>query len=495
MENTGYQPEEDEGPRQRYAIRNGNMAVANNEKVKMKKNVGLISGISFIVGSIIGSGIFISPKGVLTETGSVGLSLVVWVSAGILSLLGSLAYAEVGCLITKSGGEYPYLWAGLGRVIAFMFAWTKIIVLTPSAVAIITLTFAEYTVTFFDYCGAPQTPVKVIAALAILTLAIINCWDTKLAANVQVFFTAAKLIALVIIIIGGFVWLGRGETATMQKGFAGSTGSASSIALAFYDALWAYDGWNTLNYVTEELRNPYVNLPRANVIGVVLVTVVYLLANISYLTVLGTDGLLESNAVVVTWGEKVLGSAGIIMPIFVLFSTFGAANGALYAGVRTLYAAAREHHFPEVLSYVSCKRYTPTPCIIFTTIVSLLMLIPGNIGSLIDFFSFAAWLFYALTILSLVVLRFTMKNAHRPIKVFILFPLIFMACSVYLVIAPIIQDPAIEFLYAFIFIVGGLVFYIPFVHFNLDHGCFRPVTKFVQYWLEVVPSPYEPEEP
>ncbi|XP_048742291.1 b(0,+)-type amino acid transporter 1-like isoform X2 [Ostrea edulis] len=462
--------------------------------IKLKRELGLISGTSIIVGTIIGSGIFISPKGVLQETGSVGLSLVVWGAGGLLSLMGALSYAELGTLITKSGAEYPYMMEAMGRVVAYLFAWTKIIVLTPSSMAIICLTFAEYFMSLFDFCGEPQIPKKIVAALAMITLAVVNSWDTKLAASVQVFFTGAKLIALVIIVIGGLVWLGKGEVETIQKGFEGTTNSPSSVALAFYDALWAYDGWNNLNYITEELQNPYVNLPRANTVGVLLVTVIYILANISYLAVLGTDRLLNSSAVALDWGEIVLGKdLSVIMPIFVMFSTFGAANGSLFAGVRTLYVAARENQFPEVLSYVNARRLTPTPCIIFTTVVALLMLIPGDIGSLIDFFSFAAWMFYALAIVSLMILRFTRKDDYRPIKIFILFPIIFLLCSLYLVVAPIIQDPRVEFLYAFLFIIGGLLLYIPFVHFKIDRGCFDPITMFFQLFLEVGPSPYVPD--
>ncbi|KAJ8303319.1 hypothetical protein KUTeg_019715 [Tegillarca granosa] len=364
------------------------------EPVRMKKNVGLISGISLIVGTIIGSGIFISPKGVLTETGSVGLSLIVWTAGGLLSLL---------------GGEYPYLMEGLGRIVAYLFAWTKVVVLTPSSLAIICLTFAEYLVTFFPFCGNPQIPLKLIAALAIVTLGIINSFDTKLAASVQVLFTAAKLIAIGIIIIGGL------------NGFEGTTNSPAKVALAFYDCLWAYDGWNNLNYVIEELKNPY------------------------------------------SWGEDVLGPVGIIMPLFVMCSTFGAANGSLFAGGRTVYVAARENQLPEILSYVNCKRYTPIPSITFTCAIALAMLIPLDIGGLIDFFSFAAWLFYAMTILSLLILKWKMKDAPRPIRLNVVLALIFMVCSLYLVVAPIIQDPRIEFLYAFLFIVGGLLLYFPLI--------------------------------
>uniref|UniRef100_A0A8W8JY48 B(0,+)-type amino acid transporter 1 n=1 Tax=Magallana gigas TaxID=29159 RepID=A0A8W8JY48_MAGGI len=269
--------------------------------IKLRRNLGLISGTSVIVGTIIGSGIFISPKGVLQETGSVGLSLVVWAAGGMLSLMGALSYAELGTLISKSGAEYHYLMAALGRVVAFLFAWTKVIILTPSSLAIICLTFAEYVMSLMEFCGEPQIPKKMIAALAIITLAIVNSLDTTLAASVQVFFTGAKLIALVIIVTGGLVWLGKGEVVTLQKGFEGSTSSPSGMALAFYDAMWAYDGWHSLNYITEELKTPYINLPRANVLGVLLVTVIYVLTNISYLAVLGAEGLLNSSAVALNY--------------------------------------------------------------------------------------------------------------------------------------------------------------------------------------------------
>lgn len=462
--------------------------------VKMKRNVNLFGGVSFIVGSIIGSGIFISPKGVLTETKSVGLSLIVWAGSGILALFGALSYAELGTLIPKSGGEYTYFKEATVSIIAYMFVWTRTLVIQPSAVAIICMVFASYFVSLFDLCGTPIPLEKIVAVTAILTICIINCYYTAFATGVQIFFTIAKLLAVVIIIIGGFVRLGQGHTSSLQNSFEGTTKSPSRVALAFYDALWAYDGWNTLNYLTEELKNPYVNLPRSNIIGVLLVTVVYILTIISYLAVLTTDGLLSSDAVAVAWGKEMLGDAWIIMPLAVTFSTFGAANGICFSSGRLVYAAAREGHLPEVLSYVHVKRLTPLPSIVFTCLVAIIMVIPADIGSLINFFSFASWIFYGMAGFCVILMRFTWKNVERKIKVFILIPVIFVIVSIYLVIGPIIDDPQIELLYAFLFIVGGLVFYFPFVLFHLDRGCFDYVTKFFQLLCEVGPSPYQPDE-
>lgn len=249
-----------------------------------------------------------------------------------------------------------------------------------------------------------------------------------------------------------------------------------------------------MNYVTEEIENPEKNLPRANILGVLLVTVVYILTNISYLTAMTSAELLASDAVAVTWGERVLGSAAIIMPLSVMFSTFGAANGTIFSGGRVVYAAGREGHLPEFLSYVHVKRYTPMPSMLFTAVIAVCMVIPGNIGSLIDFFSFTAWLFYGGTVATLLVFRYTKKDAKRPIKIPFAIPIVFVLIAIYLIIGPIIESPKIEFLYAFLFVIGGLIFYIPFVYFKVEFECFNWITTTFQLLFEIAPCPYEPTD-
>lgn len=460
--------------------------------VKLKKEVGLIGGISLIVGTIIGSGIFISPKGVLSMTGSVGLSLVVWAGSGVLAMLGSLCYSELGTLVRKSGGEYAYLMEAFGPIPAFLYAWNSVIVIRPSSIAIICLTFAEYVTTFFPNCGTPQIPMKIVAAAAIVTLMIVNSMSVKVAAKVQIIFTAAKLIALVIIIVGGIVRMAQGHTTQFEDSFTGTTSSPSIIALAFYQALWAYDGWNNLNYVTEEIDQPEKNLPRANIIGVALVTVVYVLTNISYLTAMSAAELLDSGAVAVTWGDRVLKSASVILPIAVLFSTYGSANGTVFSGGRVVYVAGREGHLPELLSFVHVRLLTPMPSIIFTCCIALVMIGISNIGTLVDFFSFTAWLFYGTTVASLLVMRYTKRDEKRVIKLPIVIPILFLLCAIYLVVAPIVEDPQIQFLYAAIFVVGGLLFYIPLVHFKLI--TIDTLTMYIQMFLEIAPTQYMPED-
>ncbi|XP_064598688.1 LOW QUALITY PROTEIN: b(0,+)-type amino acid transporter 1-like [Liolophura sinensis] len=499
MENRGYSGNENE--LRKRAESNGSLNTPSEsptvveQYVAMKKEVGLVSGVALIAGTMIGSGIFISPVGVLNATGSVGSSLLVWAGCGILAMFGALCYAELGTMITKSGGEFVYIGEALGTIPAFLFAWTSVIVIRTSSIAIICLSFAQYVVTpLFDECGPPTIVIKLLAAVAILTIAIVNCYSVVLAARVQVFFTVLKIAALAVIIIGGLVMIGKGNTQYLQNGFEGSKTNPSGIALAFYDGLWAYDGWNNLNYAVEELKHPEKNLPRSILIGLPLVTILYILTNISYFSVMSKADMLASSAVAVTWGERVLGSVAVVIPFAVACSTFGAANGTCFTGGRLCYVAAREGHLPGLLSFVHVKKLTPIPSLVFTTIISVLMIIPGDISSLIDFFSFTAWLFYGATVLSLIIMRFhpRTKDWDRPYKVPLPIPIIVFLASIYLVIAPIVDSPKIEFLYAALFVVGGLIFYFPFVFFKLRLKCMEKVTMAVQLYMEVAPSKYEP---
>lgn len=476
---------------------------SGSKVVHMKKRLGLTGGIALIVGTMIGSGIFVSPKGVLAGSGSVGLSLVIWFGCGIISLFGALVYAELGTLITKSGAEYIYLLeAGsslpnqLAPVPAFLFAWVSIFVLKPALFGVIALSFGIYLVEpFFSDCEVPDMLVKIIAILCMTIVAFVNCYSVQLANKVQIVFTVAKLAAIVLIISGGVYKIAMGDGFEyLQEGFEDTSNDISGIALAFYDGLWAYDGWNNLNYATEELQNPFVNLPRAIIIGIPLVTVCYLLTNISYLTVMSKETLLQSPAVAATWGARVLGPAKFVIPIAVILSTFGAANGSCFSGCRLAYVAAREHHLPEVLSYVHIKKLTPLPSVVFSTLMAILLIIPGNIFSLIDLFSFTAWIFYGATMATVLVFRYSRPNEPRPYRVPTFIPVVMLFFSLYLVIAPIINSPRIEFLYATLFVLSGMVFYVPFIAYKVRLTFLNPVMTVIQMALEVAPSAYLPPE-
>ncbi|XP_039619526.1 b(0,+)-type amino acid transporter 1 isoform X2 [Polypterus senegalus] len=456
----------------------------------LQRKVGLISGICLIVGTMIGSGIFISPKAVLFHTGAVGPCLCIWVLCGIVSTFGALCYAELGTMITKSGGDYSYLLEAFGPVPAFLYAWTSVVVLKPASCAIICLSFAEYSAApFYPSCEPPVFIIKCLAIAAFFLLVIINSLSVKMASNVQILFTGAKLLIVVIIAIVGVFLLAKGNTQNFSNAFHGSKTSFGAYSLACYNGLWAYDGWNQLNYITEELKNPYRNLPLAIIIGIPLVTVSYVMVNIAYFTVMTPVELLQSPAVAMTFGDRVLHPLSWIVPVFVSFSTFGAANGCCFTAGRLILVAGREGHMIKILSYINVKRLTPSPAIIFNGIISIIYMIPADIETLINYFSFAVWLSYGATVLSLIVMRFTRKDMKRPVKIPIMIPIVVLLMSIYLVFAPIIDAPAWEYLYCMIFIMSGLLLYVPFVYyrFNWAERIIQPLTLHLQLLMEIVP--------
>ena len=463
----------------------------------MKRDVGLIGGVAVIVGTMIGSGIFASPKFVLMFSGSVGMALVIWTLCGVLAMCGALSYAELGTMIPTSGGESTYLLEAFGGLPSFMYIWTACIVIKPSQIAIVCLVFGEYVVTpFFPNCaGNPdvQVIIKLLAAFAIAVITIINCISVKLATRVMVFFTAAKLLALVMIIITGLVRLGQGYNYEVEssRSFDGTVVAIGSIGEAFYNGLWAYDGWNNLNYITEEIKKPERNLPLAIAIGIPLVTGIYLLTNISYFTVLSKKEVWDSSAVGVIFAQRMFGVMYWIIPVFVACSTFGAANGAALASGRLLYAAARHGHLPKLLAMIHNTRGVPIPGLILQSLIAWAMLIPesSSFATLIGYFTFAAWVFYGSTIAGLLYMKFfSRRNEHRPFKVFVLFPLIVLLAAIYLIIAPFSKTPLPAF-FCLLFILCGIPMYFLFIYTKKSPACLsrglEKFTYFVQKFADV----------
>ncbi|KAF9795219.1 hypothetical protein SFRURICE_004591 [Spodoptera frugiperda] len=463
---------------------------APDDPVHLKRRVGLFSGVALIVGTMIGSGIFVSPSGLLERTGSVGISFIIWMACGLLSLLGALAYAELGTMNTSSGAEYAYFMDAFGGPPAFLFSWVSTLVLKPSQMAIICLSFAKYAVEpFVSECEPPTSLVKLVAVISIVMILAVNCYSVNLATNVQNIFTAAKLVAIAIIVGGGAYKLILGNTRHLQEpNFASSTATLGNIATAFYTGLWAYDGWNNLNYVTEEIKNPSKNLPLSIIIGIPLVTLCYALVNVSYLAVMSVSEMADSEAVAVTFGNRLLGPLAWLMPLAVTISTFGSANGTLFVAGRLCFAASREGHLLDILSYVHVRRFTPAPGLIFHSLIAVAMVLYGTIDSLIDFFSFTAWIFYGGAMLALIVMRRTKPHAPRPYKVPIIIPYVVLLVSTYLVVAPIVDKPQWEYLYATAFIFGGLLVYVPFVKWGYSLPFMDKITVFLQMVLEVVPT-------
>lgn len=438
----------------------------SSDTIKLKKELGLLDGVAIIVGVIIGSGIFVSPKGVLRETGSIGVALIVWCLCGVLSMIGALCYAELGTAIPKSGGDYAYIGEAFGPLPAFLYLWVALIVINPTGNAITALTFANYVLQpIFPTCSPPDEAVRLLAAAVICFLTFINCYDVRWATKVQDIFSFTKVFALIIIIIAGFIRLAMGDTHNFENPFQGTTTEPGYIALSFYSGLFSYSGWNYLNFVTEELKDPYRNLPLAISISIPLVTVIYVMANIAYFVVLSPEELLSSNAVAVSFGERLLGVMAWIMPMFVACSTFGGLNGGIFTASRLFFVGARQGHLPNALAMINIKKCTPVPSLIFLGMITLAMLVTSDVYLLINYTQFVESLFITFSVGGLLWLRHTQPNMRRPIKVNLFFPVLFLIICTFLVCLPIYSRP-LEVGFGILITLSGIPVYLVGVHWK-----------------------------
>lgn len=456
----------EDGARRRGGSEKGSASPDKSEGggVALKKEIGLLSACGIIVGNIIGSGIFVSPKGVLENAGSVGLALIVWIVTGLITAVGALCYAELGVTIPKSGGDYSYVKDIFGGLAGFLRLWIAVLVIYPTNQAVIALTFANYILQpIFPTCLPPETGLRLMAGVCLLLLTWVNCASVRWATRVQDIFTAGKLLALGLIIIMGVVQICKGEYFWLEPKNAFEffqKPDVGLVALAFLQGSFAYGGWNFLNYVTEELVDPYKNLPRAIFISIPLVTFVYVFANVAYVTAMSPQELLASNAVAVTFGEKLLGVMAWIMPISVALSTFGGVNGSLFTSSRLFFAGAREGHLPSVLAMIHVRRCTPIPALLFTCLSTLLMLVTSDIYTLINYVGFINYLFYGVTVAGQVVLRWREPHRPRPIKVSLFFPIVYLLFWAFLLVFSLYSEPVVCGIGLAIMLTGVPVYFL-----------------------------------
>ncbi|XP_039623921.1 cystine/glutamate transporter-like [Polypterus senegalus] len=466
--------------------------MASTDTVYLKRKVNLLGSVCLIVGTVVGSGIFIAPKGVLRNSGNVGMSLVIWLAAGIFSTFGALCYAELGTCIKKSGGHYIYLLETLGPMPAFLRLWAQFILIRPAASSVVALAFGRYIVEpFFSPCSAPKVLVKMVSILGVSFAVAVNCWSVTGTTQLQIALTTVKMGALGLIIVPGMIKLASGQTENFDSAFDTSSLTLDKLPLAFYAGLYAYAGWYVLNYVTEEVIDSKRNIPLSIILSMVTVTISYLLMNISYYTVMTSQDVLESNAVAVSFADRALQGFSSVIPILVAMSCMGSLLGSCFTTPRMLLSGSREGQWPSLFSMIHIRRHTPLPAVLVMYPMIVFMILAGELFGLLNFYSFSRWLFMGLTTMGLMVHRYRKPDLPRPFKVHLFFPAVFTVVCFFIVGMSLYSDPFNTGI-SFALTLTGIPIYFLVVQKQRLPLCviraFHIFTMKLQILLEVMPQ-------
>lgn len=443
------------------------MNSSNAERSDLPRTIGLWSAVAILVGSVIGSGIFRSPAAIAERVPSASGIMLVWIAGGAFALCGALTVAELAAAYPRSGGPYVYLREAWGKLPAFLYGWAELTIIRAAALGAISTTFAEYFMRALgnDPAAAPYSDqVHYVAAAAILIVGTLNYCGVRWGTLLQNTTTIAKYGALLVIIGLAFaVALGGDATATTAPATAvagDATVSIGAFGLALVSVLWAYDGWADLSKVSGEVKDPQRVLPRAIIIGTVAVIVVYLLANLAYLSVLSVDGMRASRLVAADVASKAMGPAGLAFVVgAVMISTFGTLNGSLLTGPRVLFGMAEHGSVFSRLGRIHPRFQTPHVAIATATILGAAFVLVGTFENLADAFVTAIVPFYAWAIAGIYVLR-RRAGYQPPFRVpgYPLVPALFIAATIYL-LGNALLDPSSRL--ATLAVFGGILLGIP----------------------------------
>lgn len=393
------------------------------------------------VGTVIGSGIFLSPGGVMQSAGSVGVMLLVWIGGGILSLMGALCYSELGCMRPGAGGLYVYLRDAYGRPTAFVFGWTLFVVIASGSVATLAVAASDNLASVIPL-GMPER--RAISVGIIAVLAYINVRGTRGSTRLLTAATALKVAALgffiVILPVLGTGWSNLGPVWPAQV----TAPVLSGGLLAMVSVLWAYEGWQYATYIGGEVVEPQRNLPLGLVIGTAVLVVIYVMANVGYMAALGPTRLAASTAVASESMGAVLGPlAARLVAVPVLISIVSAAHGLTLTAARVFHAMAADGVFFRRLGDVHPTYGTPAMAIIALAAWSAVLAVSGSFSTLLTYVVFVSWIFYGLGGACVIVFRRREPDAPRPVRVpgYPFTPIVFVLASGIIVVNTMIDNP------------------------------------------------------
>jgi APA family basic amino acid/polyamine antiporter len=418
-----------------------------------------------VMGGIIGAGIFLNPAIVAQRVGTAGLTLGVWVLGGAVALAGAFCFGELGARRPRAGGGYVYLRDAFGPLPAFLYGWTLLLVIATGAIAAVAVTFARYAAALFGLGGSWVIPMAIVA---IGFLSAVNYRGVRPGATTQNLFTILKLVALAGLIVAGVAApMPDAAVASVGAPAAGPGTMAATIAvigIALVPVLFSYGGWQQTNFVAEEIVDARRSLPRALVLGVSGVVLVYVLANLAYVRQLGVAGLAASQAPAADVMRQVLGPAGAsFISAGIVASTFGFLNLVILVSPRVYQAMADDGVFFRAAANLHPRFRTPTRAIIFQAGWAIVLTLSGTYAQLLDYVVFGDWIFFGLTVATLFWYRrherSTSEGEEYRTPGYPIVPALFVAVAVYVVISSVASNPTNALFGTLLIGLGVPVFY------------------------------------
>ncbi len=432
------------------------------DRASLVRGLGLLDSTTLIVGSVIGSGIFVAPSIMAGYVQTPGLLLGLWVIGGILTLFGALAYGEMAAALPRAGGQYVFLKEAFGPLWGFLYGWTFLLAINTGFIAAVAVAFAKYLGVFVPAVGEGTvlfhvgryafTTAQAVGLVVIAALTWINVTGLRTGALVQNVFTIAKVAAVAVLVVLA-VASGKGAidhfsplagTALGPEGL--KMGLFAALGVAMSKALFAYDAWNSVTFAAEEMREPEKNLPRALVLGTLGIMAVYCSAVAVYLYMVPIQEMfaVKDNRIAAEAAQRMIGAPGAaFIAVAIMVSTFGCVNGLILAGARVLYAMGRDRLFFRRVADVHPTYRTPAAALLLQGAVAAVLTLTGTYSDLLTLTAFASLLFNTLTVVGLFVLRRRRPDLPRPYRAwgYPVLPVLYILVSVFFLYNILVGDP------------------------------------------------------
>jgi APA family basic amino acid/polyamine antiporter len=414
------------------AIMATSTTAVGGQRPELVRELNVWHATAIVVGTIIGSGIFLVPAEMMQAVGSARLVYLAWIVGGLLSFFGALTYAELGALRPWAGGEYVYIRDAYGPLPGFLYAWTWFLIAKPASIASVTSGLVRVLGNFSVFSFLPHPVIALhgssghgyeltyghlLAIAATILISALNYLGVRKAGNFQLVMTTLKVVMIAVIIVAGFSAT-TGSWSNFGTTFLGAKGGMAGFMAALVAALWAYDGWNDLNMVSGEIRNPERSIPRALIVGVAIVAVLYIGVNAAVQYVMPASAVATSPVPASAATQIAIGRLGaLLVSAGMALSMFVTLNGTIMSGGRIPFAVARDGYFFKSLADVHPRFHTPGRALIVQAVMAVILLLGG--GSFRDFLElaiFSEWLFYMIAASTIFVFRVREPNAPRPYR-------------------------------------------------------------------------------